>query len=131
VLNDPGTLGKVFQLSSALTGGVNAPGVAEGSIPSGGYAQTPEGIANANQLAIQKSAADSASAAAQKPYTYFQNGAPVVTNEAAAAGGRLPQGAIPAIGSDLVKGAAQQQILTPTTQPAAADTGADTGQPSG
>jgi hypothetical protein len=54
---DPATVGKQLGLISAIYGGPNAPGVAAGSIPGGGYAQTPEGIKNANDLAIAKEAA--------------------------------------------------------------------------
>lgn len=66
-IKDPAALGNAFmvmgykpgeamQMVSSLGGGVNSPGVAIGSIPGGGYDKTPEGIRNANDLAINKDA---------------------------------------------------------------------------
>jgi hypothetical protein len=103
-MGDPGMLGKVLQLAGGLQGGVADPSVGVGSLPSGGYAQTPEGITNANQLAIQKSAADAQSSAAQKPFTAIgPDGTPVTTNDAAAAAGHLPAGAVPMVSTDQQK----------------------------
>jgi hypothetical protein len=119
-LGNPAEIGKSLQLASAIQGGVNAPGVGVGSIPGGGYAQTPEGIAGANQLAIQKSAADAQSNAAQKPYVAFDsNGTPIVTNEANAAAGRLPAGATPPVSTDQQKAAQLNRLVfNPAVAPA-------------
>ena len=124
-LGNPAEIGKALQLSAGLTGGINDPAVAAGSLPGGGYAQTPEGITNANQLAIQKTAADARSAAAQKPYVAFDaNGTPIVTNDAVAASGRLPAGATPPVSTDQQK-AAQLNRLVFNPAPAVSATPAE------
>jgi hypothetical protein len=120
-LGNPAEIGKALQLSAGLNGGINDPSVAVGSLPGGGYAQTPAGITNANQLAIQKSAADAQSGAAAKPYVYTDpvTGQPQVTNEAIAAGG-LPGGGLPQQSTDQQKAT---QLNRMVFNPAAPDGG--------
>jgi hypothetical protein len=68
-LGDPGTIGKTLQLSSAMQGGgINAPGVAVGSLPSATYGETPEGKGVANQQAMQLAAQKAELDKKQTPY---------------------------------------------------------------
>ena len=66
---DPVKLGETLQLGSGLVGGINAPGVAVGSLPGGKYGETPQGFTD--QLA-QKTAANiqeaGAKAKTETPY---------------------------------------------------------------
>jgi hypothetical protein len=120
-LGNPSEIGKSLQLASAIQGGVNAPGVGIGSIPGGGYAQTPEGIASANQLSIQKTQADQTNAANLDPVQVIKpDGTLGWTTKGAIAAGQAPA-AQPAVGTDLVKGSqTQRMVFTPGQQPAEA-----------
>jgi hypothetical protein len=122
-LGNPAEIGKALQLSSAIQGGKSDPMVYAGAVPGGGEAQTFEGQQDANNLAIKKSAADAASTAAQKPYVYNDplTGMPHVTNESAAASGRLPAGGLPQQSTDQQKAAQLNRLLY---NPAATDGGA-------
>jgi hypothetical protein len=92
--------GKAMQNISALTGGIRSPGVALGATMDGTYAATPEGISNANNLAIQKDAS--------APILYQdRNG-----NTFYAPKNAPPAGAQPApTGADQVKAQAERQYL--------------------
>jgi hypothetical protein len=89
-----------MQNISALTGGIRSPGVALGATMDGTYAATPEGISNANNLAIQKDAS--------APILYQdRNG-----NTFYAPKNAPPVGSQPApTGTDQVKAQAERQYL--------------------
>ena len=54
---DPSKIGEIEQLAGANYGGIYAPSVAEGSIPGGKFAETPQGIQNKSNLTIAENAA--------------------------------------------------------------------------